>query len=764
MVSDSSATSTTRARNTLASSSTWERASWVAATLLMARSRAIAGSWVMFSTSNTFTRLYRLASMRRAWSGFVSTVMVMRETSGFSVRPTVSESMLKARRRNSDATRVNTPGLFSTYTTNVFSIVFSLISYWSLSFVIGGFDQRAGTANHVVQRRARRDHGVDRVFLFHTEVDQHRAIVLTGGANGGHNLRTLAHGHAADSVGLAEFGEVGVEQGRCLVVLLVEEFLPLANHAEISVVDDGDVNFQVLLDDRRQLSHRHLESAVAADYPDLRLGKRDFCANRRRKREAHRAQAPGSDEGARALVFVILRFPHLMLAHVGNHNRVSFAGFVPQIVDDMRRVKMSRVRQVLNIAHCRVAFEAIDVVEPFAAVNGFDLGQQLVQNFPKIADQCDIHFHVLVDFGGIDFNMNLLGVGCVGLEIAGHAIVEAHAEGQQQVGFLNRLIHPSLAVHAHHAEIQRMRRRECAQSEQRERHQNSGAFRKIANLTHSAGNNDAVPGENHRPLGVLDQVQGLLIFLGSGRQVGTVSRQLRFRCFPIELARSLLRIFRDVHQHRPGTSGARHIKGFADGTRDLAGMGHEIVVLGDGKRDAGDVRFLKSVGADQLATDLSRDAHDGRGVEHGRGDARDHVRSARTGGRNRNAYVSADARVAVGHVGCALLVTHQHVMDLAVLQRVVGGKNRAARISEDVLHAFPLETFPDDLCSGFHRQLPIFNYVTPCDLSTPWVSDSQAKMKGPSSAADDGPLPKLVSGYLIRCIQKAQAPGHEWPR
>ena len=46
-------------------------------------------------------------------------VMVMRDTSGFSVRPTVSESMLKARRRNSDATRVSTPGLFSTYTTYV---------------------------------------------------------------------------------------------------------------------------------------------------------------------------------------------------------------------------------------------------------------------------------------------------------------------------------------------------------------------------------------------------------------------------------------------------------------------------------------------------------------------------------------------------------------------------------------------------------------------------------------------------------------------
>src|SRR6202795_1326953 len=111
----------------------------------------------MFSTSSTFTSLYRLASMRRAWSRPASTVMVMRETSGFSVRPTVSESMLKARRRNSDATRVSTPGLFSTYTTNMFSIL--------TLFVGGGFDNGTGPPDHVIQGRTGRDHRVNGIFL-----------------------------------------------------------------------------------------------------------------------------------------------------------------------------------------------------------------------------------------------------------------------------------------------------------------------------------------------------------------------------------------------------------------------------------------------------------------------------------------------------------------------------------------------------------------------------------------------------------------------
>jgi hypothetical protein len=55
-----------------------------------------------------------LASTRRALAGSQSHTIVMRETPAVSVWPTVSESILNARRRNSDATRFSTPGLSST--------------------------------------------------------------------------------------------------------------------------------------------------------------------------------------------------------------------------------------------------------------------------------------------------------------------------------------------------------------------------------------------------------------------------------------------------------------------------------------------------------------------------------------------------------------------------------------------------------------------------------------------------------------------------
>ena len=65
---------------------------------------------------------------------------------------------------------------------------------------------------------------------------------------------------------------------------------------------------------------------------------------------------------------------------------------------------------------------------------------------------------------------------------------------------------------------------------------------------------------------------------------------------------------------------------------------------------------------------------------HQRGDQ---VRRGRTGGHHRDAGLARHVGVALGHVAGALLVTHEHVTDRAVHQRVVGGQDAAARVAED---------------------------------------------------------------------------------
>src|SRR6059058_2938950 len=55
--------------------------------------------------------------------------------------------------------------------------------------------------------------------------------------------------------------------------------------------------------------------------------------------------------------------------------------------------------------------------------------------------------------------------------------------------------------------------------------------------------------------------------------------------------------------------------------------------------------------------------------------------------------VATRPRVAVGHVGGALFVPHQDVMQFRFAERVVHRKNRAAGITKNVAHAETRERF-----------------------------------------------------------------------
>ena len=118
-----------------------------------------------------------------------------------------------------------------------------------------------------------------------------------------------------------------------------------------------------------------------------------------------------------------------------------------------------------------------------------------------------------------------LRIGGVGLEVAGDAVVEAHAKGQQQVGFLDGVVGPRFAVHAHHAQGERVAGGEAAQAEQGHRHGGLGLFGKVAQLGHGVAHQHAAPGQDHRAFGVLDQLDGALQISGQRAQVGAVAGQ-----------------------------------------------------------------------------------------------------------------------------------------------------------------------------------------------------------------------------------------------
>jgi len=59
--------------------------------------------------------------------------------------------------------------------------------------------------------------------------------------------------------------------------------------------------------------------------------------------------------------------PHLVLAHVGDQDGVA-AGDAPDVVDDVRRVEVAGVGQVLDVAHGHCALAGFNGLDPRRAV------------------------------------------------------------------------------------------------------------------------------------------------------------------------------------------------------------------------------------------------------------------------------------------------------------------------------------------------------------------------------------------------------------
>ena len=121
---------------------------------------------------------------------------------------------------------------------------------------------------------------------------------------------------------------------------------------------------------------------------------------------------------------------------------------------------------------------------------------QLREGLAQVADERHVDPDVLVDLGRVDVDVDLAGAGRVGLHVAGDAVVEAHAEGQQQVRLLHGRVHPRLAVHAHHAEVQRVRGRDAPEPQQRHRDRDLAALREVDDRAGGARRDHALAGQD----------------------------------------------------------------------------------------------------------------------------------------------------------------------------------------------------------------------------------------------------------------------------
>ena len=108
--------------------------------------------------------------------------------------------------------------------------------------------------------------------------------------------------------------------------------------------------------------------------------------------------------------------------------------------------------QVVRLLHVRRCASSRCASIHSAWSAGLHVLVQLLQHVAAIADDRHRGRHVLADLGRVDVDVDDLGVGRELAQLAGHAVVEAHADADQHVALVDGAVGMDPAVHAQEAD------------------------------------------------------------------------------------------------------------------------------------------------------------------------------------------------------------------------------------------------------------------------------------------------------------------------
>ena len=158
-----------------------------------------------------------------------------------------------------------------------------------------------------------------------------------------------------------------------------------------------------------------------------------------------------------------------------------------------------------------------------------------------------------------------------------------------------------------------------------------------------------------------------------------------------------------VHQHRSRPAASGDVEGFLQHPGQVLNLFHQVVVLGDGGGDAGDVRFLEGIPADEMGGHLAADHHQRDGIHIGGGNAGDHVADSGTAGGKADTHFPGGPGIAVRCMDGPLFMAGEDMGEFHTLQSIIQAQYGPSRIAEDNLDLFFSQTFDDGFCTGdFH--------------------------------------------------------------
>ena len=326
--------------------------------------------------------------------------------------------------------------------------------------------------------------------------------------------------------------------------------------------------------------------------------------------------------------------PHLVLADVGDDRGVVVGGLADLADHEVGR-ELAVAPGPRPVPGCLLGLDPPfrQLGEIGRAALRFHRGderQQGRQNALHVAHDRDLNRDVLADLGRVDVHVDDPRVRGERRHVARDAVVEAHAQGDQQVGRLDGAVDVLPAVHADPAEAERVGLVHRAHAEKGVGDGDLRLLGKLPQFFGRVGYQDAVTGQDDGPLGAGDLLRGqpdlTVVALEVGLEAGQVDRGRVFG-----RAGAHQGVLRDVDVHGAGTAGGGDVECFGEDARDVVGVVDQVVVLGARQSDAGDVDLLERVLAQERRDHVAGDRNHGHGIQHGVADAGDEVRGAGAG-------------------------------------------------------------------------------------------------------------------------------------
>ena len=343
---------------------------------------------------------------------------------------------------------------------------------------------------------------------------------------------------------------------------------------------------------------------------------------------------------------------------------------------------------------------------------GFQVSAQGREETLAVGHHRNVHGHVLLDGGRVDVDVDDFGVFREFAELARDPVVEAGADGQDQVGVADGHVGGIGAVHAEHADPEGIVCGKAAQGHERGRDRNLLRTRQPDEVIARRGGDDPAAGVDDGLFGLAQHVRHLGHLLGVWRVGGVVAAHLD-RLGVLVLAPGLLHVLGQVDEHGARAAGRRQVEGLLDDPGQIAHVLDQVIVLGAGARDADDVDFLERVVADQRRRHLSGDDDHRYGIHVGGGNAGHGIGGAGARSHQTYAYPARSAGIAVGGVDGSLFMARQHVPEGVVRQLVVNVDDRSSGKAENDVHVLAAQGLEEDLGPGqFHASGP-----PPCGIS-----------------------------------------------